>query len=117
MKVIALAWLLALLLAAGIYVVFVGNIAAGGVADIALIAMLYILVILFVNVTILLGLMKRQAWSWYAGVLFLVLHLMGLLLPLAIFGLWDIFSLEVQSDFGLARSPYEEDIARHELDA
>jgi len=114
-QTIAVCWLLALLLAAGVYVVFVGNISAGGIADIALIAMIYILVILLVNVSILVGLMKQQVWSWYACVLFLGLHLMGILLPIAVFGLWEIFSLEVQSDFGQARSPVDDESHLNQL--
>ena len=56
------------------------------------------------------GLKQRESWAWFAAVLYLLLHLMGLLAPLALFGLWDIFRLEVQSDFDLARSPMDEPV-------
>ena len=114
-EVIAYCWLLALLLALGVFVVFVGNIAAGWVADFAIFAMLWITVILATNIIILRGLIRFESWAWYAAVLFLLLHLMGLLAPIALFGLWNIFRLDVQSDFGLARSPVDDDPHLNEL--
>lgn len=55
-EVMAYCWLLALLLALGIFVVFLGNIAAGWIADIAIFAMLWIIVILMTNIIIVRGL-------------------------------------------------------------
>jgi len=76
---------------------------------IALMASVVILTIFLVTLFLLRGLCRLESWAWYAAVLYLVLHLMGLLAPLALLGLWDIFRLEVQSDFGLARSPVDSD--------
>lgn len=108
-QVMAGAWGLALLVALGIFVVFVGNVndTANGIATIALMASVMILGILLITLLLLRGLCRLESWAWYVAVLYLVLHLMGLLAPLALLGLWDIFRLEVQSDFGLARSPVE----------
>lgn len=110
-QVMAGAWCLALITALGFFVVFVGNIheVAAGIATIALMASVVILTIFLATLFLLRGLCRLESWAWYAAVLYLVLHLMGLLAPLALLGLWDIFRLDVQSDFGLARSPVDSD--------
>jgi len=105
----ACCWLLALLVAITVFVAFVGNIVAGFVADLSLFAIGWILAIVLATILIIRGMQWLESWAWAAAVIYLVLHLLGLLAPLAALGLWNIFHLEVQSDFGLARSPKDDD--------
>lgn len=98
-------WALVFLAALAVFVTFVGNAGDPFFADMSIIAMFITGIILAINCMLIAGMKHRITTCWYAAVLFLLLHLMGLLAPFALFGIVKIFKLEVQADFGLARSP------------
>lgn len=98
---------MAFLIAIGFIVVYGGTAheTAEMIAGIAMFIAMWTAAIFLLTLMLLSGLVRRSTWAWFAGVLYLLLHLMGLLAPFALFGLSQIFKLEVQADFGLARSP------------
>jgi hypothetical protein len=95
-------WAVLFVLALGCFIAFVGISWEGDIALLVIIATSFIIA---VNWLLIVGLKHRITICWYAAVIFLLLHLMGLLAPVAVFALIKLWKLEVQADFGLARSP------------
>ena len=48
------------------------------------------------------GLGRRKAWAWWAGVICLALLLMGACFPLGIYGIWALVREPVRKHYGVA---------------
>jgi hypothetical protein len=105
LQAILFCWLALFLLALGVFVTFVGNVCEEFYSGLSIFVMIWTGFIIAINAMLIAGMKHRITTCWYAAVLFLLLHLMGLLALFALFGLVKIFKLEVQADYGLARSP------------